>query len=182
MKINRILILAAAVGFVVAGCTSTPTEKPAPAPEAQPAPPAPPPPAPPPAPAAPQAVEAPPPAPMDELNNPNSILAKRSVYFDFDKSLIHQSDVPIIEAHGNYLVSHTARTVRIEGNCDERGSREYNLALGQRRADVVRSRLQLLGVPTSRVETVSYGKEKPRAMCHNESCWWQNRRSDIVYK
>jgi len=182
MKINRILVLAAAVGFVVAGCSSTPTEqKPAPAPEAQPAPP-PPPPAPPPAPEAPKAVEAPPPVAMDPLNDPNSILARRSVYFDFDKSLIHESDVPIIEAHGNYLVSHASRTVRIEGNCDERGSHEYNLALGQRRAEAVRARLKLLGVPTSRVETISLGKEKPRNPGHNEAAWAENRRSDIIYK
>jgi len=182
MKIDRILVLAAAMGIVVAGCSSTPTEqKPAAEPQAQPAAPAPPP-APPPAPEAPRAVEAPPPVPMDPLNDPNSILARRSVYFDFDKSLIHESDVPIIEAHGNYLVSHTARTVRIEGNCDERGSHEYNLALGQRRAEAVRARLKLLGVPSSRLDAISLGKEKPRNPGHNEAAWAENRRSDIIYK
>jgi len=78
--------------------------------------------------------------------DPNSILTHRSVYFDYDRSVIHESDVPVVEAHGRYLVDHPARTVRIEGNCDERGGREYNLALGQRRADAMRERLRLLGV------------------------------------
>src|SRR6266403_1654591 len=68
----------------------------------------------------------------------------------------------------------------LQGNCDERGSREYNLALGQRRADAVKQRLRLLGIPETRVETVSFGKEKPRELCHNESCWSMNRRVDFV--
>ena len=182
MKIDRSYVLAATIGLLLVGCSTTPTEqKPAPEPQAQPAPAAPPPAAPP-APEAPRAVEAPPPVPMDPLNDPNSILARRSVYFDFDKSLIHESDVPVIEAHGNYLASHTLRTVRIEGNCDERGSHEYNLALGQRRAEAVRARLKLLGVPNARVETISLGKEKPKDPGHNEAAWAQNRRSDIIYK
>ena len=119
---------------------------------------------------------------MDPLNDPNNILSHRSVYFDFDKSFIHESDAPIVEAHAKYLVDHGARTIRIEGNCDERGSHEYNLALGQRRADVVRTRMKLLGVAESRVETISLGKEKPRNPGHNEAAWAENRRSDIIYK
>jgi peptidoglycan-associated lipoprotein len=71
--------------------------------------------------------------------------------------------------------------VVLQGNCDERGSREYNLALGQRRADAVKQRMVLLGVPQTRIETVSFGKEKPRATCHDESCWSQNRRVDFVH-
>jgi len=115
------------------------------------------------------------------LHDPNSILAKRSVYYDFDKSEIKSEYRPMIEAHAGYLRDHAQATVRIEGNCDERGSREYNLALGQRRADGVRKALGLLGVADSRIETVSWGEEKPRAQGHDEQAWAQNRRSDIIY-
>ena len=181
MKINRLMTLAAVIALAAAGCKTTPPaeEKPAPAPQEQPAAPAP---APAPVPEAPKPVPPAPQVQMDPLNDPNSILAHRSVYFDFDKSLIHDSDARIIEAHGNYLLGHAARTVRIEGNCDERGSHEYNLALGQRRAEAVRTRLKLLGVSDSRVETISLGKEKPRNPGHNEAAWAENRRSDIIYK
>jgi len=115
------------------------------------------------------------------LHDPNSILAKRSVYYDFDRSEIKSEFRPMVEAHAGYLRDHTQATVRIEGNCDERGSREYNLALGQRRADGVRKALALLGVADSRIETTSWGKEKPRAQGHDEQAWAQNRRSDIIY-
>jgi len=118
---------------------------------------------------------------MNPLHDPNSILAKRSVYYDFDKSLVKSEFRPLIEAHAGYLREHAAASVRIEGNCDERGSREYNLALGQRRADSVRKALELLGVPDQRIETTSWGEEKPRAAGHDEAAWAQNRRSDIIY-
>ena len=109
-------------------------------------------------------------------------LAKRSVYFDFDKSLIKGEYQPLVEAHGRYLVEHTARQIRIEGNCDERGGREYNLALGQRRADAVRERMELVGVAATRIETISFGKEKPKALGHDEAAWVENRRADLVYR
>jgi len=115
------------------------------------------------------------------LHDPNSILAKRSVYYDFDRSEIKSEFRPMVEAHAGYLRDHAQATVRIEGNCDERGSREYNLALGQRRADGVRKALALLGVADTRIETVSWGEEKPRAKGHDEQAWAQNRRSDIIY-
>ncbi len=115
------------------------------------------------------------------LHDPNSILAKRSVYYDFDKSDIKPEFRPMIEAHAGYLREHSQATVRVEGNCDERGSREYNLALGQRRADGVKKVLGLLGVAEQRVETTSWGEEKPRAGGHDEAAWAQNRRSDIIY-
>ena len=118
---------------------------------------------------------------INPLHDPNSILAKRSVYYDFDKSMIKPEFRPMIEAHAGYLREHPQATVRVEGNCDERGSREYNLALGQRRADSVRKALGLLGVADSRVETTSWGEEKPRAKGHNEESWWQNRRGDVIY-
>ena len=119
---------------------------------------------------------------VDPLNDPTSILAKRSVYFPFDVSAVQADDKPIVEAHGKYLSEHPDRKVRVEGNCDERGSNEYNLALGQRRADSVKKMLELAGAKASQIETVSYGKEKPVCTEHNEACWKQNRRSDIKYQ
>jgi peptidoglycan-associated lipoprotein len=145
-----------------------------------------------PQPAAPASTPAPAPAPqaqpveqpkaeMNPLHDPNSILAKRSIYFDFDKSIVKPEFNALVEAHAGYMSSHASATIRIEGNCDERGSREYNLALGQRRADSLRKAMVLLGVADSRIETTSWGKEKPRAMGHNEAAWSQNRRDDIIY-
>ncbi|MGH8737570.1 MAG: peptidoglycan-associated lipoprotein Pal [Burkholderiales bacterium] len=118
---------------------------------------------------------------MNPLHDPNSILAKRSIYFDFDKSNIKADFRPLVEAHAGYMTGHASATMRIEGNCDERGSREYNLALGQRRADSLRKAMVLLGVSDTRIETISWGEEKPRAMGHNEAAWSQNRRDDIIY-
>ncbi|HTN93544.1 MAG TPA: peptidoglycan-associated lipoprotein Pal [Gallionella sp.] len=141
------------------------------------------------APAPAPAMEAPAPAPapepvveVDPLNDPNSILANRSAYFPFDVSAVQDADKPMIEAHGKYLGEHPDRRVRVEGNCDERGSKEYNLGLGQRRADSVKQMLILSGAKASQIETVSYGEEKPRCTDHNEACWKQNRRSDIKYQ
>jgi peptidoglycan-associated lipoprotein len=88
----------------------------------------------------------------------------------------------MLKAHAGYLSQRPDANVVIEGNCDERGSREYNLALGQKRAEAVKSRLALLGVPDGQIETVSFGEEKPRANGHDESAWAENRRADIVYK
>ena len=142
-----------------------------------------------PAPAPAPAVEAPAPAPapepvveVDPLNDPANILANRSVYFPFDVSAIQEPDKPIVMAHAKYLSEHPDRKVRVEGNCDERGSKEYNLGLGQRRADSVKQMLMLGGAKASQIETVSYGEEKPRCTDHNEACWKQNRRSDIKYQ
>ena len=118
----------------------------------------------------------------DELNDPNSILAKRSVYYALDSSEVKQSDLPIIQAHARYLANNPSRTVRLEGNCDERGSDEYNLALGQRRADAVKKLLLAGGARESQIETISYGEEKPRATGHNEEAWAQNRRTDFNYR
>jgi peptidoglycan-associated lipoprotein len=143
------------------------------------------------APAPAPAVEAPAPAPapapepvveVDPLNDPANILANRSVYFPFDVSAVQESDKPIVMAHAKYLSEHPDRKVRLEGNCDERGSKEYNLGLGQRRADSVKQMLILGGAKASQIETVSYGEEKPRCTDHNEACWKQNRRSDIKYQ
>jgi peptidoglycan-associated lipoprotein len=138
-----------------------------------------------PAPVVENAAPAPAPAPVvavDPLNDPTSILAKRSVYFPFDVSAVQEDDKALVEAHAKYLSDHPDRKVRVEGNCDERGSSEYNLALGQRRADSVKKMLILGGAKASQIETISYGKEKPVCTEHNEACWKQNRRSDIKYQ
>ena len=163
---NKILISIVLANLLVACASEKPKE-----PEAAPAP----------------VVETPAPAPapavaVDPLNDPTSILAKRSVYFPFDVSAVQADDKPIVEAHGKYLSEHPDRKVRVEGNCDERGSNEYNLALGQRRAESVKKMLELGGAKASQIETVSYGEEKPVCTEHDEACWKQNRRSDIKYQ
>ena len=133
-----------------------------------------------------QVEAAPAPAPVarvevDPLNDPNGILAKRSTYYPFDVYIVQDADKPVVQAHARYLSEHANRKVRLEGNCDERGSNEYNLGLGQRRADGVKRMLELGGANDSQIETVSYGEEKPRLTCHEEKCWKENRRTDLNY-
>jgi peptidoglycan-associated lipoprotein len=117
----------------------------------------------------------------DMLNDPKGVLAKRSVYFDLDSYSIKDDFKPVIEAHAKYLTSHKDRKIVIQGNTDERGGREYNLALGQKRAEAVRKAMALLGVSDSQMEAISFGKEKPKALGSDEAAWAENRRSDIVY-
>lgn len=119
---------------------------------------------------------------VNPLTDPNNILSKRSIYYDFDSSAVKDEYKPLVEAHAKYLIAHPNAKVTLQGNTDERGSREYNLALGQRRADSVKQFMIVLGVPSSQIATVSFGEEKPKATCHDESCWKQNRRTDIVYQ
>jgi peptidoglycan-associated lipoprotein len=118
----------------------------------------------------------------DELNNPAGALAKRSIYFDLDSDAIRPEFKGTVEAHARYLVANKGRKVLIQGNTDERGTSEYNLALGQRRAIAVRNALAALGVPDTQMESVSLGKEKPKAAGHDEAAWAENRRADIVYQ
>jgi peptidoglycan-associated lipoprotein len=106
----------------------------------------------------------------------------RSVYYEYDKSEIKPEGAKTVDAHAQYLRQHPEIKVKVEGNADERGSAEYNLALGQRRADAVMKRMTILGVSADRIETVSFGKEKPKATGHDEQSWSENRRSDIVYR
>jgi peptidoglycan-associated lipoprotein len=120
-------------------------------------------------------------ATIDPLDDPKGILAQRSVYFDFDKYEIKQEFNPLVTAHSNYLESHKARKILIQGNTDERGGSEYNLALGQKRAEAVLSSMKVMGVATEQMEAVSLGKEKPKAAGHDEAAWSQNRRADILY-
>lgn len=117
----------------------------------------------------------------DPLNDPQGVLAKRSIYFDTDSYVVKGEFQPVVEGHSRYLVKNTARKIIIQGNTDERGGREYNLALGQKRAEAVRKSLSLLGVPESQMEAVSLGKEKPKALGSDEAAWAENRRADIVY-
>jgi peptidoglycan-associated lipoprotein len=118
----------------------------------------------------------------DELNSPSSPLAKRSVYFDFDSSVIKSDYKGLLEAHARYLSAHLERHVLIQGNTDERGPSEYNLALGERRSVAVLRYLEVLGVSSQQLEAVSLGKEKPRALGHDEASWAENRRADLVYR
>ncbi|MBI2312345.1 MAG: peptidoglycan-associated lipoprotein Pal [Betaproteobacteria bacterium] len=121
------------------------------------------------------------PATANPLNDPASLLSKRSVYYDFDSALVKREYQPLVQAHSSYLAGHRQAKIAIQGNADERGSREYNLALGQKRAEAVKRAMVLLGVSPERIETVSLGEEKPAAPGHDEAAWALNRRSDIVY-
>ncbi|MGH8727077.1 MAG: peptidoglycan-associated lipoprotein Pal [Burkholderiales bacterium] len=115
------------------------------------------------------------------LKDPSNILSKRSVYYEYDSAAIDEQYKPMVQAHSKYLQGNNNTRISVEGHCDERGSREYNLALGQRRADGVKKAMTLLGVSGNQITTVSYGKEKPKASGSNEAAWAQNRRSDLVY-
>ena len=117
----------------------------------------------------------------DPLNDPQGVLAKRSVYFDLDSYTIKDEFKSVVEAHARYLVAHKDRHVTIQGNTDERGGSEYNLALGQKRAEAVRKALVLLGVSDGQLEAVSFGKEKPKALGSDEAAYAENRRADIAY-
>lgn len=116
------------------------------------------------------------------LTDPNNILSKRSIYFDFDKDTVKEEYRALIEAHAKYLSEHGNAKVILQGNADERGTREYNLSLGQRRAVAVKKSLNLLSVQDQQIETVSFGEEKATAGCADESCHQTNRRVDIVYE
>jgi peptidoglycan-associated lipoprotein len=118
---------------------------------------------------------------MNPLKDPKSILSKRLIYFDFDSYVVKDEYKPMIEAHARYLQTNRNARMTIQGHTDERGSREYNIALGQRRADQVKRMMALYGATDNQVETVSFGKEKPRNPGHDEGAWAENRRDDMVY-
>jgi peptidoglycan-associated lipoprotein len=117
----------------------------------------------------------------DPLNDPQGVLAKRSVYFDYDSYAVRDDAKSVVENHSAYLNKNKGRKILIQGNTDERGGTEYNLALGQKRAEAVRKAMSSMGVAESQIEAVSLGKEKPKAMGSNEAAWAENRRADIVY-
>jgi peptidoglycan-associated lipoprotein len=156
------------------GCASTPTE------EAKPGTPTPS--AGTPAPGGPTAAPGgPATVPSTPLTDAAGIPSQRSVYYDYDKYDIKDEYRPILQAHAKYLTANRGKKMLVQGNCDERGSREYNIALGQRRAEGVKRTLLLMGATGSQIEAVSLGEEKPRCGEHSESCWSQNRRGDMLY-
>lgn len=115
--------------------------------------------------------------------DPQSALSKnRSVYFEFDDYSIKKEYVSVIDIHSKYLTTNPKLSVRVEGNADERGGREYNLALGQKRAEAVARAMKLMGSKDVQIEAVSFGSEKPKAAGHDEASWAQNRRVDITYQ
>ena len=116
------------------------------------------------------------------LTDPGSILSKRSIFYDLDKFDVQDQYRELVEAHAKYLRENPSRKMLIQGNTDERGSREYNLSLGQRRSDGVKRMMMLLGAREDQIESVSLGEEKPKAEGHEESAWSQNRRSDLLYQ
>ena len=174
-----------ASGLLLGGCATEPEQKPAAAPIAQ---------ASKPAAATPRAVDSKPVARVDAtskpgavaspfaaLKDPKSVLSKRSVYYDFDKFDVKDEYRQLVEAHAKFLRENANAKMLIQGNTDERGSREYNVGLGQRRSDGVKKMLILLGARENQIESVSLGEEKPMDASHSEEAWSKNRRSDLLY-
>lgn len=162
--------------FVIAGCASSGSSDPVP--EAEP-------------PAEPEVQPMPEPRPepepsdFDASGNPvdaNGRPISRTFYFDYDKSVLKPNDLAALELHAQILRRNPDRSVVLEGHCDERGTREYNLALGERRADSVQSFLMSAGVSGRQIETVSYGEEQPADPGHTEAAWARNRRAVMVYR
>ena len=120
-------------------------------------------------------------ATTDPRKDPASPLSKRSIYFDFDSFVVKDEYRPVLEAHAGYLLARRDARVILQGNADERGSREYNLALGQKRAEAVRKALAVLGVNDAQMEAISFGEEKPRNEADTEAAYAENRRTDVVY-
>jgi len=104
------------------------------------------------------------------------------IHFDFDKSNIKAEYEPVLKSNAGWIQDHKDAKVTVEGHCDERGSTEYNIALGDRRANSAKGYMKNLGVTADRLNTVSYGKERPICTQHEESCWWQNRRAEFIAK
>jgi peptidoglycan-associated lipoprotein len=117
-----------------------------------------------------------------EFSDPNNPLSKSIIYFSYDSSEIQPDFIPIIAAHARYLAVHSTQRVTLEGHGDERGSREYNIALGEQRGKTVAGKLTLQGTSDSQLDNVSYGEEKPAAFGSDESAWEQNRRVELVYQ
>ncbi|MDB5815321.1 MAG: pal [Rhodocyclales bacterium] len=167
----------------LAACSTTPPQEPAPVAQPKPAAavpdtkvtPAP-------APAKPAAAAPAPKDPFAELKDPNSLLSQRNVFFDYNSFEVKLDYFPVVEAHSKFLKKNTSGKILIQGNADERGSSEYNLALGQKRAEAVKSTMKILGVKDEQIEAVSLGKEKPKNPGHDEAAWAENRRADVLYK
>ncbi|MCU7924231.1 MAG: peptidoglycan-associated lipoprotein Pal [Candidatus Thiodiazotropha sp. (ex Dulcina madagascariensis)] len=117
----------------------------------------------------------------DPLENPNSLLATRVIYFDFDLSTVRNDYLDVIQAHADYLAANPQVAVRLEGHADEKGTREYNLGLGENRANAVRNLMLAQGVSDNQLVVVSYGEERPAAFEHNDESWALNRRVELIY-
>jgi peptidoglycan-associated lipoprotein len=117
----------------------------------------------------------------DPLEDPNSPLANRIIYFDYDQSTVRMEYLDVVRAHAQYLAANPQVSVRLEGHADERGSREYNLGLGEKRANAIRNLMMAEGVADSQLVVVSYGEERPAAYEHNEEAWAMNRRVELIY-
>lgn len=182
---KRTVLVASVLGIMLSACSSEPKKPVEAAPVAASVPTQAPPSA---APSMPAQVEtgvapAPSEGEAEKLDRIVKLLASNSVYFDFDKAIVKPEYMDTIKKNFEAFQAMPASAIlKLEGNCDERGSSEYNLALGQKRADAVRRALVVLGVVDGRIETISFGKEKPRCTEHDEQCWWQNRRTDFVVK
>jgi len=118
---------------------------------------------------------------MNPLDVPGSLLSQRVIYFDFDKADIRSEFRDVLNAHAQYLAGHPSARMTLEGHADERGTREYNLGLGENRGDNTSTLLAAMGAGSGQINVVSYGEERPVATCHNESCWSKNRRVEIIY-
>ncbi len=117
-----------------------------------------------------------------EFSDPNNPLSKQIIYFELDSSLVRQDYIPVVAAHSKYLTAHPSQHVILAGHADERGSSEYNIALGEQRAKAVEKMMRAQGVSSSQMEIVSYGEEKPAVIGHGESFWSQNRRVEVNYQ
>jgi peptidoglycan-associated lipoprotein len=124
----------------------------------------------------------PPPPKQEPVEQASSKSQDDAVYFDFDSSMLRDDARPLLQDLAQKVKANPRAKIRIEGNCDERGTQEYNLGLGAHRADAAKKYLLSLGVPSSRIETVSYGAEKPKYTAHDEDAWSKNRRDDFVVK
>ncbi|TDJ22899.1 MAG: peptidoglycan-associated lipoprotein Pal [Gammaproteobacteria bacterium] len=167
------LTLAMIIALALTACQTTPEVVPEPTPEPAPEPPT-------------EVVTQAAPDPHDytdsrNLDNPESMLSKRIIYFDFDKSTVLPEFRGIVSAHAAYAASHSSARVTLEGHADERGTREYNLGLGERRGNAVMALMSAQGAMGSQMVVGSYGEERPTCRVSDEYCWSQNRRVEIVY-
>ena len=119
---------------------------------------------------------------LASLRDPNNILSKRSIYFDYDKDTVKAEYKDLLEAHAKYVASHPKAKMTLTGNTDDRGSREYNVSLGQKRSVSVKKSMNVLGAQDTQIETVSFGEERADTNCKDDACYGKDRRVDISYE
>jgi peptidoglycan-associated lipoprotein len=119
---------------------------------------------------------------LASLRDPNNILSKRSIYFDYDKDVVKAEYKDLVAAHAKYVASHSKAKMTLTGNTDDRGSREYNLSLGQKRSVSVKKSMNVLGAQDTQIETVSFGEERADTNCKDDACHGKDRRVDISYE